>query len=196
MSQQSATRRAALCQGQKPWSADASLKTGTVWVSIAAPEKEHADCLYSRHTECLSSPRRNGLRSGCPSRHLKQSMRTASAPDKWFSHRPVVYGHLFTVLSQCQARYLSRISILSVIGIRLAFVHQFMSCRVLELSIKSYVRSSLGRRNLSHVAIHVSRESLSVFGSVGGWKTLRLELRNCYAITIFTGGICLEDGGV
>src|SRR5579859_6362493 len=131
------------------------------------PEKEHADCLYSRHTECLSSPRRNGLRSGCPSRHLKQSMRTASAPDKWnVSHRPVVYGH------------------------------QFMSCRVLELSIKSYVRSSLGRRNLSHVAIHVSCDSLSVFGSVGCWKALRLGLRNCYAITIFTGGFCLEDGEV
>src|SRR5579859_6978666 len=39
----------------------------------------------------------------------EKSMRTASAPDKWnVSHRPVVYGHLFTVLSQCQARNLSR----------------------------------------------------------------------------------------
>ena len=34
-------------------------------------------------------------RSGCPSRHLKQSMRTASAPDKRnVSHCPVVYGSL------------------------------------------------------------------------------------------------------
>ena len=86
--------------------------------------------------ECLSSPRRNGLRSGCPSRHLKQSMRTASTPDKWnVSHRPVVYGHLFTVLSQRQSTVLSRISILSVIGIRLTFVHQFTSR--FGLSIKS-----------------------------------------------------------
>src|SRR5579859_7857396 len=141
VSQQSATRRAALCQGQKPWSADASPKTGTVWVSTAAPEKSMRTASTPDTMECLSSPRRNGLRSGCPSRHLKQSMWTASAPDKWnVSHRPVVYGH------------------------------QFMSCRVLELSIKSYVRSSLGRRNLSHVAIHVSRDSLLVFGSVGCWK--------------------------
>ena len=63
-------------------------------------------------------------------------------------------------------------------------------------SVLSRAVNALGRRNLSHVAIHVYCESLSVFGSVGGWKTLRLELRNCYAITIFTGGFCLEDGGV
>src|SRR5579859_2938291 len=148
----------------------------TVWVSIAAPEIEHADCLCSRHISVL--------RSGCPSRCLQ---RVCGQP---------LLQTFRSLVTNVKARYLSRISILSVIGIRLAFVHQFMSCRVLELSIKSYVRSSLGRRNLSHVTIHISHNSLSVFGSVGCWKALRLELRNCYAITIFTGGFCLEDGGV
>src|SRR5579859_1738784 len=39
--------------------------------------------------------RRKRERSGCPSRHLKKSTRTASTPDTWnVSHRPVVtvYG--------------------------------------------------------------------------------------------------------
>src|SRR5579859_3703048 len=79
----------------------------TVWVSIAAPEIEHADCLCSRHISVL--------RSGCPSWRLQR-----------VCGRPLLQTFR-SLVTNVKARYLSRISILSVIGIRLAFVHQFMS---------------------------------------------------------------------
>src|SRR5271170_1150725 len=64
-----------LCQGGKPWSADAS-NTENSLGDHRVTCKEHADCLYSRHMECLSSPRRTRFTvkgSGCPSRHLQRA---------------------------------------------------------------------------------------------------------------------------